>query len=328
MVDIIAPTNVQWNRKYYEAGDFVVEMPSIDYSLNMKYIYCTKREEVGMIQKVQNSGYNILISGYFLEKKLDDKIIYPTFYGSGEITEVLTKMINQYKEDIPILSISTREVGSKVDFQSTGDELSKKLYEVLQTQEMSYRILYDFVSNNRSVQFFKGADKTQNAGVDDYVTFSTSWDNISEQSVVVDESNFKNFFVVAGTGEAEERITVEVDLSNGGYKRKLFVDERNTTYNPDEQTLDQYKLELRQKGVEKSLDYQILENINFKIDPTGYEYMVDYDIGTKVDVVITELKMSFEVRIIAVYEVFKDGQHSIEVEVGTPIKSRFNTILI
>lgn len=303
-------------------------MPSIDYSLNMRYIYCTERAEVGMIQKVQNSGYNVLISGFFLEKKLDDKIIYPTFYGSGTISNVCTKMINDYKEDLPINITDIKEVGNKVDFQATGDGLSSKLYEILHTQEMSYRVLYNFVTNDKNVQLYKGEDKTQNAGGTDYVTFSTSWDNLSEQNVVVDESNYKNFFVVAGTGQADERITVEVDLSNGGYKRKLFVDERNTKYNPDEQTLDQYKLELKQKGLEKSLDYQIVENVNFKVDPTGYEYMVDYDLGTKVDVVITEMKLLFESRVTAVYEVFKEGQHTIEIEVGVPIKTKFNTIRI
>lgn len=326
LIDIIAPTNVQWNRRYYEPGDFVIEIPYEDYDSNMQYVYCTERTEVGMIQKVQNTEKNVLISGFFLEKWLDDKIIYPTFYGSGEITHECTEMINQYKEDIPITSVSARETGSKVDFQSTGDELSAKIYEVLQTQEMSYRLLYDYLTNDIGVQFYKGADKTQNAGEDDYVTFSTSWDNLSDQNVVVDKSNFKNFFVVAGTGQADERITVEVDLSNGGYKKKLFVDERNTKYNPDEQTLEQYKLELQQKGLEKSLDYQIVENVDFIVDPTGYEYLVDYDLGTKVDVVITKLQLSFEVRITAIYEVFKEGTHTIEVEVGTPIRSKFQNI--
>lgn len=328
LLDIIVSSNIQWNRKYYTVGDFEIEIPMIDYDSNMKYIYCPQRPEVGMIQKVANSQKNILLSGYFLERKMFDKIVYPTFYGRGDISDVCINMINQFKEDIPINSIQKRESGSNVDFQATGDELGRKLYEVLQTQEMSYKVTYDYVNGKINLIIYKGDDKTQDSGVDDPVTFSTSWNNLSDIELNVDNSNFKNYFVVAGTGQADERITVDVDLSNGTYKQKLFVDERNTKYNPDEQTLDEYKAELRQKGLEKALDYEVIENVSFKVDPTSYGYMVDYDLGTKVDTVITELNMAFETRITEIHEVFKDGLHSIEVEVGNPVKKKFQNIRI
>lgn len=329
---LLSPTNVQWNRKYYEAGDFVMEIPASQYSPDYKYIYCNKREEVGMIQKVSWSAgtdgkRTVQMSGYFLEKWLDDKIIYPTFYGSGEISAELGEMVDTYKEDINItVDLLGSQTGEKVDFQVTGDELGKKMYETLQTQEMSYKVHYDFVENKLTLLFYKGADHTQESGSDVNVMFSTSLSNLDSPQVDRDESNYKNYFVVAGTGEAEERITVTVDLSNGGYKKKLFVDERQTKYNPDEQTLDQYKLELQQQGLEKALDYQVVENIAFDIKPQGYEYLTEYDLGTKVDVVITDLQMALQARITAIYEVFKEGKHEISVEVGTPIPNKYGNL--
>lgn len=296
----------------------------------MKYVYCTERPEVGIIQKISwqrtNSGKMVQISGFFLEAWLNDKIIYPTFYGSGEITAVLGKMIDQYKEDIPVNVIASKTEGTKIDFQATGDELADKLYEVLQTQEMSFKVTYDYVSNKFNLEFYKGDDKTQSGGGDSFVTFSTAWDNLQEPMVDVDESNYKNFFIVAGTGQAEERITVEVDLSNGAYKRKAFVDRRDTKYDPEEQTLDQYKLELRQAGLEKAVDYETVENISFSVKPEGYDYMIDYDIGTKVDAVISDLQKSFMTRITAIHEVFENGAHTIELEVGTPIKTSYKQL--
>lgn len=324
LISLLAPSNIQWNRKYYEAGDFEIIIPASQYSSEMKYLYTSNRPELAVINKVswerKEKGKEVSLSGFFMEKVLDDKIIYPVFYDSGEITSVLTKMVNQFKEDMPITSIEALKMGDKVDFQETGAEIGSKLYELLELQEMSYRVVYDFAQNKMKLQFYQGSDATQEGGADVFVTFSTEWDNLSEPLVETDDSNYKNFFVVAGTGEAEERITVEVDLSNGGYKKKLFVDERSTKYDSSEQTLDQYKLELRQKGLEKSLDYQIVENIDFIIKPYGYEYMKDYDLGSKVDIIINDIGLTMSARIIAIYEVFKQGSHTIEIEVGNQVK--------
>lgn len=324
LISLLAPSNIQWNRKYYEAGDFEIIISASQYSTEMKYLYTSDRPELAVINKVSwertEKGKEVSLSGFFMEKVIDDKIIYPVFYGSGEITSVLTQMVNQFKEDIPITTIEVLKTGSKVDFQETGAELGSKLYELLELQEMSYRVVYDFVQNKMKLEFYQGSDATQEGGADVFVTFSTEWDNLSEPLVETDDSNYKNYFVVAGTGEAEERITVEVDLSNGGYKKKLFVDERNTKFDSSEQTLDQYKLELKQKGLEKALDYQIVENIDFIIKPYGYEYMKDYDLGSKVDIIINDIGLTMSARIIAIYEVFKQGSHSIEIEVGNQVK--------
>lgn len=330
IVSLLVPSNIQWNRKYYEHGDFEIQIPTSQYQNSMKYIYTKDRQEVGMINKVsyteENNTRNIQLSGYFLERWLNDKVIYPTFYGSDEITNALSQMFNQYKEDIPISSVATRETGSNVDFQATGDELGKKMNEILQTQQMSYRVLYDFQTNKFSLQFYQGLDRTQSQIENNFVTFATTFGNIKNVQVDKDDSNFKNFAIVAGTGQADERITVEVDASNGGYKKKLFVDSRNSKYNPDEQTLDQYKLELQQEGLEKMLSYQNVTNITFTPITSSYEYMVDYDLGDKCDIIMTDIGVEMEARIIAIYEVFKDNQHTIELEFGDKILSKIDKL--
>lgn len=326
----IVPTNIQWTRKYYEHGSFSIQLPYDQYSSDMKYIYTKDRKEVGMINKVSyrddNRSKIIQIEGYFLERWLNDKIIYPTFYGTGEITETLTKMFNQYKEDIQINSVISKNKGSKVDFQSTGDELGKKLNEILQTQEMSYRVLYDYVNNKFTLEFYKGFDRTQSQIENNFITFSTNWNNIKSVNADIDDSNYKNYAVVAGTGQADERITVDVDISNNAYKKKLFVDARNEKYDPSKQTLEQYKLELRQKGIEKLLNYKNVTNIVFNPLANSYMYLEDYDLGDKCDIIISDIGISIEARIIAVYEVFKNNIHSIELEFGDKILTRIEKL--
>lgn len=323
IISQLVPSNIQWNRKYYEHGTFEIQVKADQYNDDMTYVYTKDRIELGMINKVSYSessnAKSILISGYFIERWMNDKIIYPTFYGIGEVTAVLKNMVDSYKEDIPISNIDALVTGEKVDFQETGTELGKKLNEVLQTQEMSYRIRYDFPNNLFKMEFYRGVDRTQSQNINNFVTFSTSWGNILSVKADTDNSNYKNFAVVAGTGQADERININVDLSNGGYKKKIFIDQRNEKWNESEQTIEQYKLKLEQLGLEKLLGYENVSNIEFEPKALSYNYLIDYDLGDKCDVMINDLSLLIEARIIGIYEVFKDNMQTITLEFGNKI---------
>ena len=310
LVSFLSPLLVQWNRKYYECGDFEIEIQHKQYLNEMKYVYTKDRPEIGIINKVVYDKDKVTLKGYFLNKILDDKIVYPTYYGSGEITQTLMRMINANKEDIRIDSYNLLN-GSKVDFQSTGDEVGKKLYEVLATQEMSYNLSYDYVNDLFVFSFSKGEDKTVG---DDIVVFSTKFKNLSEPILNDDDSEFKNYALVAGTGKADERIYTSIDLSNGRHKKQLFVDARDMKQ--EEQSLEQYMAELNQRGLEKLAEHQVRHDISFKLIGKSDDYRKRYDLGDKVVIILSDINKKYEVRIIGIYEVFKDGMHTFDIEVG------------
>lgn len=319
---ILSSNNVQWNRKYYDVGDFSVQIPAKDYSNEMCFIYMQGRTELGLIEKVlytnDRSGEHVQLIGFFSEFELNDKIVYPTFYAKGNIENEIYRMINTYKEDIPKLETTTipNLVGSDVDFQETGGELSRVIYPRLQTQELSFRVKYDFVSAKKIAEVWQGKDRTQSQSENNFVVFSTKFGNLNEPVVEEDKSNFKNYAQVGGSGEGKDRIYVTIDLSNGGYKKKIFIDGKSEAYDPEKQTLQEYKDSLYQYGLKKMLDYQVIQNVDFKSEESGYIYMEDFDLGDKCDVIIEPLQLSLEARIIAVYEVFKDNTHTIELEFG------------
>lgn len=319
---LISSNNIQWNRKYYDVGNFSIQIPAIDYSPEMAYIYMDGRTELGIIEKVtyteENTKEYVQLIGFFGEYELNDKIVYPTFYGKGGIENEIYRMINTYKEDIPNLETTTipNLVGENIDFQETGGELAKVIYPRLQTQELSLRVKYDFQTNKKIAEIWQGKDRTQSQSENNFVSFSTAFGNLISPIVEEDKSNFKNYAVVGGSGEGAERIYVNVDLSNGGYKKKIFIDGKSENYDKEKQTLDEYKQALSQYGLEKLLDYQTIKNVDFKSTESGYVYMEDFDLGDKCDVIIEQLHLSLEARIIAVYEVFKDNTHTIELEFG------------
>lgn len=324
------PTNTQWNRKYYEAGDFVVTIPAEQYSTEITYIYSKELQELGMAQKVNwkgsSSGNTVSIEGFFYEKVLDDDVIYPTFYGKGNINEVIKSMINTYAGIQMDFDLDT-SLQETVDFQETGTSLGEKLYELLQLYEYSYSINYDFEANKFVFRTYKGLDATQsNAEGNNFITFATTWQNLSNPDVITDDSDFKNFAIVAGAGEAEDRIVVEVDHSNGGKKKKLFVDAKSDRYDSSKQTLQDYKNGLIQKGEEELLDHVQITNVNFDPLLTGYEYHTDYDLGTKCEAIIEDMGLQIQGRIVEIHEVWKAGQHTLEIELGNQILSKIKKL--
>ena len=330
IVSQLYPLNLQWNRKYYEAGTFAVEIPASQYDGAIEYIYSKDLDELGMSQKKNwtagNTGKRISIEGFFYEKILDDDIIYPTFYGHGKINTVITEMLDTYAGIEMEYDLDPNLVVT-VDYKSTGDSLGTKLYELLQMYEYSYSIKYNFEQNKFVFKTVKGLDVTQdNTDGNNFVTFATTWSNISNPNVLVDASDYRNYAVIAGEGEAEERIYVISDHSNGQKKKMIFVDSRNSRYDPDEQTLEQYKASLVQEGDEELLNHQILQNIDFDPVVSGYEYRTDYDLGYKCDAIIEDLGLDIQGRITSIYEVWKSGLHTLEIELGNQIVSKINKI--
>ena len=322
--------NLQWTRRYYECGEFSVQIRAADYQSAMAYVYTRDRPETGIIQKVEYAaslkGEFVQLSGFFLESMLNDKIVYPTFYGRGNLETAARELVTAYKDDIPLLRLGgISGVGSSVTWQETGGQMADVLYETLQTQELSFRCRYSLEDDAVYYEVWQGLDRTQPQTANNPVTFSRTFRNLSGANIATDVSNAKNFAVVAGSGEEAGRIVAEVDLSEGGYKRKLYVDQRNLSYDPGEQTLDEYREELRQKGREKLLKYVGSFNADVDaVDGGGFVYLRDYDLGDKCDVIVDSVSLSLEARIIAVYEVVKQGRRTVSLELGDKVLTPYD----
>lgn len=322
-----------WHRKYYETGQFSVQIKAGDYSPDMAYLYTKDRPELGIIQCRQYTDDDsmVVLSGFFYERKLSDKIIYPMFAKYGTRAAYVAAAVAQYKGDIPKLTVAPyADTGEKIQKQETGGTLEQVAHDTLKVDEKAYRCVYDFESDVVCFEIYQGKDRTQAQTDNNFVTFSKGFRNISNVSVKEDSSNCKNYFVVGGSGEGAERIYVSVDLSGGAYKQQLFVDCKSETYDPDKQTLDDYKLGLYQKGMEKALNYVHIHNVEFDAAANaGAKYLEDYDLGDKCDIIIEDVQTSYEARIIEICETWNKGKHTVTLTFGDKIptlweKARIN----
>lgn len=314
--------NLQWTREYYTIGQFSVQLAAADYQPQMAYLYTPDRPETGVIQKVELTetvkGRFVQLSGYFLEAILNDKVVYPTYYANGSIPAAVVAMLRQYKGDIPLLTVADAPAvqADAANWQETGGQLATVAYTKLQTVQMSLRCRYDFQANTITAEVWQGSDRTQAQSENPFVTFSDGFGNLAQVDASVDRSNYKNYAIVAGQDQNEQRKVAVADLSGGGYRRILYVDARSERWDPDEQTEEEYLAGLTQLGLDKLLDYQIVNNVELQAGNGGFQYLRDFDLGDKVDAIVSDVGLAVQARIVTVREVFKQNNHTIEIELG------------
>jgi hypothetical protein len=319
--------DLMWNRKYYETGQFSIQIEAYDYDAKMKYVFTNDRSELGIIQKIKYTAEDnmIVLSGFFYEGTLADKIIYPTFERYGTRSAFVAAAVEKYKSDIPKLKVAEYDdTGEKVQKQETGDSLETMAHETLQVEEKAYRCRYDFENDVIYFEIYKGTDRTQAQSENNFVVFSKGFRNLKGVEAERDESNYKNYFVIGGSGEGEERIYATLDLSGGGQRKELFIDAKSKSYDEDKQTIAEYKEILIQTAIEKAQKYVSIENVEFDTDTSkGAEYLKDYDLGDKCDVIVEELEMAYEARIIEILETWNKGKHEVTLTFGDKIPTPY-----
>ena len=323
--------DLMWHRKYYENGQFSVQIRAGDYDPDMKYIYTDKRPETGCIEKekyTQNDSM-IILSGFFYERKLHDKIVYaansPTFKQYGTRAKFVATAVENYKDDIPIVVDDGYEnTGEQKTRQDTGSHLDDLAHETLKAEEKAYRCVYDYENDQMTFEIYQGKDRTQSQNVNNFVTFSEGFNNIRNAAVTEDSSNFANYFVCAGQGEGASRIYAVLDLSGGGYKRMQFLDMRDIEYDQSKMTLEEYKESLIERAREKAAEYVDINNVEFDADANaGAVYLQDYDLGDKCDIIVDPIKRSYEARIIEILETWSKGVHQVTLTFGDKIPTKY-----
>ena len=314
--------NLQWKRRYYEAGEYTAQIRKSDYLPGAKYLFSNERPEVGLVQKVQTQGNIkgdfILISGFFAEKLFDRNIFHPPLKMDGTPSEIAKKAITDYKPDGFSFGVDTTNLGTKTSVEWLGDEVSKALYGMLQTQELSQSVYFDFGTDTLRYKIWQGVNRTQSQDKNPWALFTDESAHVTEFLLTEDESGYKNFVVML-YGDKESPNVLEVDGRRDGSepKRRLFMEHYGS-----EQDVE----ELRQEAKERLQEFAMVQNVDIKTSQEGLVYLKNYDLGDKCDVINHALQKAYETRLIGVNEVFKQGRHIVSLEFGEKIPTEYNKL--
>ena len=331
-------SSLVWNRKYYECGNFNLQI-GIKYWKQFKnamYVYSKDFVETGILEtlnhKTTTQGTEIQRSGRFLESMLVDRVINKTQSFKNMITEdIIRSLVNTFAINVGTRSIlkltlgERKGLGRSRTMQITGGNLLDKIYELCKEDELSIQLWYDFDNNQLVFEVWQGLDRRDTQNGNTWAIFSRNFENITQDEYSYDETKYRNFAYVAGEDTGGNRVIVEVDRVKEGEKRKeLWVDARDIqseTYDDEGNSSKipdvEYREMLRERGIEKLNEYNKVETADFSIDTlANLEYKKDFDLGDKVIYKNDELGFNVENRIIGVLEAYENGNKTLDVSFG------------
>lgn len=314
--------NLQWKRRYYEAGEFTAQIRKKDYLPGAAYLYSLDRPEVGVLQKVQTytnvRGDFLLISGYFAEKIPDRNVFHPKLTMTGTPSAIANKAITAYAPDGFSFAVDGTSLGTSTSVEWLGEEVSTALFEMLKTQELSQRVYFDYDTNSLRYRLWQGVDRTQSQDANPWALFTDESAHVAEFGITEDDSGYKNYAVVLyGDREAPSEMAVDIRKSTSEPKRRMLIEIYGT---------DQIAGEVRQQALERLQEYARVVSVDVKTVQEGLVYLRDYDLGDKCDLISHDLQKSYEARLIGVNEVFKQGRHTVTLEFGEKIPTQYNKL--
>lgn len=306
-----------WRRKYKTVGDFELHCNPLATALlvSSKYVYRADCLETGMIEQLNAVDDRVTVKGRFLEAILEDKVIWPAKSYTSKTQEYIARDLVSSLTGIPLGA--TAGLGMATNAQITGNKLMEYVYELLATQELSPRIVYNYERDALEFTVWKGKDRRQSQSVNSWAIFSRNWDNLKESSYSYSCKDYRNYAYVAGAGESNDRTVVAVDMRAApeSRKRELWVDARDLQQG--ELSNDQYAALLRQRGVEKLAEYPVVEKFDATISTdSALEYMTDYDLGDLCTTNNTDYGISLDARIIEIEEAYENGHLTIKAQFG------------
>ncbi len=325
LIKTLRCTNIQWNRRYYEAGDFQLEMLASDWDTSIAYIYTHQRPETGMVQKIETEhtlkGDFVLVSGFFLEGMLNWKITHPKHSSIGNVSAACKSLVTSLMADTGVTTASEPDIGDSDSFNSENEPLGDATYSALKKQELSQRIVFDYDTETLLYSVWQGLDRTQSQSANTYAAFAQNFGNVDELTLTQDTSDMRNYAVVQYT-LAEDDAFMELDLRAGSEtKRILFI--QSPVSQEEGQSDADYQAAVESDARMQMEEYEEVLNLDANVLQRNSFYLTDYDLGDKCDIRDDRLGLAFEARIIEINEVWKNNEHKVGVQFGTKIPTAY-----
>jgi hypothetical protein len=216
--------------------------------------------------------------------------------------------------------------GLRVHHVRENSYLGNKIYHILKSSGMSYRVLYDFEDSHKTFEVWSGLDRSEEQTDNNPVVFSTRYGNIKNPDVLLDSSTYKSGCVIVNKYTSEEntamytRAIITPDDLDSDNAFLMFSSSLNPT---DFATQEEFFTAMEAEGrSEKDSNWTRTLNVEFDATNGSYVYMQDFDLGDMCSIEIQEIGMSANARLVGCYEVVKQGVWSMTMEFGTPIIKR------
>lgn len=321
-----------WYRKFYEAGTFELHI-----RLNSKNIKLLEvgnlispegHQDAGIIEVVQKNDQGtiqtMVVNGRFLTSILDRRIIKKRILHDDTVEKGMRKLIDRMRP-FSILDVAAiNNYDEQVRFQCTYKNVYDFHIKLAKASNISFTIEPNFKNKRYVYRNFKGVDHSYYQSKNSRVVFSKDRENLKNFSETISINDYKNYVLVGGVGEGENRILVEHSNFDSEIDdleiREIFVDAKGESKS-DDMPLSEYTALLDQKALDQLTTSILLINLTGEVVSSGY--LDKWDLGDKVSLIYDDFNTKQDILITEVQELHESGKKTITPTFGSPIPELF-----
>ena len=326
-----------WTDKAKECGDFELYMyydPVLWKTIKLgTFLKIQDSEHTMMVNKRDlkdtfEDAPRMIFTGKSMEYITSRRVVYKQIDVTGAPGDIINKLLDENCIDGPNLqqfapdptnpnkkyrgitglyrdaSNWRQELGSnQISQQYLGQNIYEAVLELVKTYSspMCYIFVHHTDDNKWRWRLGTGVDRSWNQGTNDWVTFSSDFNNLKSSEFAQDDEKYANAFYVTGAdpGDKKPRMTIPIERTSndapfGGFisgtKRvEKWIDGSNVKLKDDDNhdiPMQTYMNELRAYGYSSMREYVTETSFTGDVDPNvQWVYMRDYYIGDIVNVI-------------------------------------------
>ena len=296
-----------WSEGYNTTENFTLELQATDeYKSKVKpdfYVGRDDRKSLMVIKAVQTVDGTIIASGKQATRVLDDVAFVGTL-PEGSVIDTSIKSAYNDSSKFHNLEFASTNLGASYDQQISHKSFLELCTVMCQSTDVGLKVIRQ--NGGLVAEFYKPELNSK-------TKLSENFGNVKVNNIILSTENYRNYAIVLGEGEEENRTRVNVDLTDGEKRREIIIDARDLRQE-DGETIAGYKKRLYARGVEKLLGQQ--KTWECAVLPLAKEFGVKYDLGDMVDIVLNEYDIKMQARISRFNQKQQRNRLETVVEIG------------
>lgn len=311
---IVSFISMTWTEQYSDIGAFNLVVYKDEENLELlkegNFVAVRPYDTLMYIYSVEDKKNQLWIYGaeskYLLKRR-----IYNGTLTCNNIESTLKQAVLDKRPFSFVDVAESRGLTARTDAQRSYTSLFDISKSWCDRAEYGFRFVHDKANKKLLYDVYNGEIR-ENA------VFSEKYGNLFNLKRTSSKKNWANVAYVAGAGEGETRIVVEcgaVDAENVN-RSEIYIDARDLVLE-EGQTQGEYEALLVNRGLEKLLNYALIEELTFEVDSSGFG--VDFKLGDMIRCFLPEYKATFYIRISGFSAVYENNKQKIKLQLGNPI---------
>lgn len=302
-----------WQEGYNTIGSFCLELiDTVEYRKKIRedfYVGRSDRDTLMVIKTVEFRDGRIIASGKQATSVLDDVAMLGTIQAGVNIDAAIK---NAYNESAKFrkLSFSETDVGVKSTHQISNASFWSVCSTLCADTDLGIRVKR--AGAELLAEFYQPPENPN-------LIFAKQYGNLSDPEITLSTEGAKNYAIVFGQGEGDERIRTTVDMTDGQDRRELIVDAKDLQID-DGETSEEYLKRLESRGIEKLLECQNVFSCSFI--PSEKDFGTKYDLGDVLTVHLGEYGLKLKARVAKFTQNSQKNRTETTIEVGKIIIAR------